>query len=393
MAKTDEIPGLEAPEKPPGGAAFGHVDAPELDGDDVFDVAAETSDGVIEAEPQQQETPAQQVEAPAPAQRDTTPPQEPAPAQPSYEDERLQQILGGKYRTWEDLQTGINNSNKLREQNYQELQRVRSQNQEMLGVFETWKPHVQRMLQETQQQENQPPQEILDEADPQRQAAMMQAYIRQEADKIAQARVREQIAPIQQQQQAQVQMQATSAIEQFRRSHPEVVPHDDTDQAIGRFISRLRDTADTSDPGWDGYPLTPDGLEAAYRAVRNPRVEAFIDELDLDPRDYIEIAEEIVQNPTLEETVRAMPHLLDDPERGLSWARRMASYPAVAQAQGQGQAAATAQTEASRRAAYVESGGTGAPVQQAPGTQPVDPFDEVLEYDRRMRQASIFNRS
>jgi hypothetical protein len=387
--REDEVAGLPTPEERPGGSAFGIVETPELE-DDLFDV-----DEVVESEPQRQETPAQEVPERPAAERavgDGQPEQEQRTPEQQYEDERLQQILGGKYRTWDDLQNGIDSANRLREQNYQELQRLRSQNQEMMGVFESWKPHVQRLLQDTEQQQQQYPQQILEEPDPQRQAQMMQAFIRQEADRIAQARVQEQLEPIQQQQAMQFTQQATNAIEAFRRSHPEVRPHDDTDQAIGRFIMRLRDTADPEDPDWDGYPLTQEGLEAAYRAVRNPRVESFIDELDLDPRDYIEIAEEVVQNPVLEDTVRAMPHLLDDPERGLAWARRMATYPAVAQGMDQGQAAAAAQTEASRRAAYVESGGTGAPVQQAPGTQPVDPFDEVLDYDRRLRESSIFNR-
>lgn len=182
----------------------------------------------------------------------------------------------------------------------------------------------------------------------------------QEIERLVAERVQQQIAPIAQQQQAQAeeaerrQVYDTN-VDNFYRSHPEVEEGSDLDRRVGQAFVELRRTT---------------GLNMAHPEALN-------------------VALSVVQNPKLLTIYRLNPTYLDTPE-GRQYAEQMAGTPEIQTAIANGQRRTQDQAEASRRAAFVEHGGSGIPA-QTPGQAPKgDEFDEALNLWKSERSENIF---
>lgn len=182
----------------------------------------------------------------------------------------------------------------------------------------------------------------------------------QEIDQLVSQKVQQQVGPIVQQSQAQLEenqrrAQFDTNVETFYRSHPEVEEGSDLDRKVGAAFVELRRTT---------------GLNMAHPEA-------------------LDVALECVQNPKLITIYRLNPTYLDTPE-GRQYARQMAGAPEIQAAIEKGQQKRQSNGEASRRAAFVEHGGSGIPA-GTPGKQPKgDEFDEALDLWKSERESSIF---
>jgi hypothetical protein len=168
--------------------------------------------------------------------------------------------------------------------------------------------------------------------------------------------IQQRMAPIQQQLESQRQEEAANAeflqlaqqVAAFRAAHPDVLPNSPQDVRLSEMVK----------------------------------------ELDLNPRaaGSLDVAWEASQNPHLHATLKAQPHLMETDE-GMAEARFWAQARAQAVAAAPGNGASNG--AAARTAAFVETGGTGAPVTGAPGASK-DEFDEAIAVWQENRGSPLF---
>src|SRR5687767_9116713 len=204
-----------------------------------------------------------QVEEPEPPKVET-------PAEPPKK-------FAGRYDTPEDLEKG-----------YKELQAdyTRKRQEDLLRQQQE-DQRLQRLEQQLQQQNAILAQVRFETADPETQDALrQQAALNQQVEAV----VAQRLGPMQAQQQAQAQVQqenyeASVAISEFARKHPELVPNSEQDLLLRQVVDQVGvNTANV------------EALDAAYEAV---------------------------QNPALRQVLLANPHLIETDD-GMTYARQQA---------------------------------------------------------------------
>lgn len=324
---------------------------------------------LAEASPQPQEQPAQPTEAqPPPQQAPVQAPEPPAQGEQSQEqqpgesaDEHAQRLYAGRYQSIEDLEAGYRHIQGLQKRTA-EKERATSQKAQQ---YEAWLRQAIPIVKQAQQQRQQlPPDDFGDGADFSDPAQLQQFVNQQVEQRLASERknIRQEVV------RGQTQQQTNQAIQSFAQAHNDIVGTE-REEEVANVIRELQ------------APVTVENLETALELVNNPRLRQMVDDLYADPTDpnMLQAAKEAVQNPALAEIYLAQPDLTTTPH-GQSWARKQASLPQmVTQAQAQAQGSVPNQ-EQMRRAAHVETGGTGVPVQGAPGQRPVaDEMDEAIK--------------
>jgi hypothetical protein len=361
------------------GSGLGLEDVPEGTEDDPL--AAVAAQPVEEAtpsppaapvavEPETPPAPPPPEEPEAPAEPTPTPEageaaaveEEQVPETPAveYEHENLKTFMGGKYRTFADAEAAMKSLQGMSTRTFQEKQRIEQAWQEAEARNQQIAPFVRQYLEQAQKGQTQGPtiEQLDEETDPAKRQQMFQQMLDQA--------VEQRVGPVEQRIQQERQRQE---FEQLRETTKREVAAfyaendglQDTpeDAQLAELLGELRETTD------DEYPWTKENLNAAYKMVQHPKARQLIDDLGLDPRDYVDTAIEAVQNPTLEKYVRLNPAALTSPEL-LAAARDFISTPGAAPAPTQEQR----DEEARRNAAFSESARTGAPVQTAPGQLP-----------------------
>jgi hypothetical protein len=386
-------------EKEPTGEAFGIHELPASEGDDdpFASIPAEREGSAPEAQPSQEAEDV--VPQPAEGAEQPTAEEPSAPSEPT-EQPAPEGFLGGKYKTPEELEAAARNYISRNTRYFEENRQLKSELDQYRQALEQLAPIAREHFQRRQRQQAQPQapsmDSILEIDDPEKQRQALQNAINAAADQAVQRRVQEQVQPIYEQQQQAFEAQREQEIRAFYEAHPDHERNSEADQEIGEYFLQLRrELSEHEDPidaemDEEAFPLTRDNLEVLYQAVSNPKVRDFFDSFGLVPQaELIEIAEEVGQNPRLERILRAMPDLMET-EEGMELARQQAASPTLQSAQ-QNQEAEQAQTaEAARRAAFSETGGTGAPVQTAPGQTPErDWLDDALDLGKE-RQGSVF---
>lgn len=278
--------------------------------------------------------------------------EDPKPETPAQEAARK---LAGRYNSVEDLEAGYKNIQRLQSRTSEQLRAEAARRAELEAAFQQIAPLLQ------QQQQDVNPADIYD-------PAVLQRIIDQ---RVAQG-TQQATQAFQQQQVAQA---ISGAVDSFRAAHPEVAPGTPVDETIAQVVLEFQ-TDPEGNLNHDLFPVTVENLEVAYELTRNERLGDMVRELDLIPNpENLDIAREALSNPALADVLMAEPELLDS-DAGLAHARRLANLP------GFYEAATTAvqppNGEQMRRSAYVETGGTGAPVSGAPGQRPLDEMDEAI---------------
>lgn len=173
----------------------------------------------------------------------------------------------------------------------------------------------------------------------------------------AQAALQRQLQPIVQQQVAPLQQQlaveqarnaAMGTLQEFYATHPDVEPRSQADEAVAQTLRALKGGEVDSFNGWE--------LEVAYEAA---------------------------QDPALYGVLMTAPHLGNTLE-GMQVARQMAGQQQVAERPSR------QPKTVQRKGPHIETGGSGAPVQAAPGDRPTDEFDEALAAFRSTPQSPLF---
>lgn len=204
----------------------------------------------------------------------------------------------------------------------------------------------------------------------------VQAWISQQIDN----GIRGGLSQVEQRTAQQMQVQTErEAAQQFVAQHPDAAPgtplFDEVESVITEFQTDANDRVDPS-----LFSLTQENLELAYELGRDAELRQVMLNLDLKPTvANLGIAKEAKETPNLYGFLMANPLAVDTPE-GLNYARQVSGVPAQFQqaAIAAGQQQRT--PEQQRLAATVETGGSGAPVQGAPGAQPTqDDFDLVVD--------------
>lgn len=171
--------------------------------------------------------------------------------------------------------------------------------------------------------------------------------------------VEQQVAPMREQMEmAQQQAEAERVVGDFRARHPEVAAGSNHDLGVSQVMQELNLRA-----------MNPDSLEIGYEAY---------------------------QNPSLKTVLRANPTLIDSDD-GMAYARMQAqqlfgSPPGTPPQAGTPQGT-PAQQQAPIQAtprAFVETGGSGAPVRAAPGQRSQDEFDEAFDSWAGQRESPLF---
>lgn len=161
------------------------------------------------------------------------------------------------------------------------------------------------------------------------------------------------VQPIQAQLEAQnQQMEAERIVSSFRAAHPDVAAGSEADREMAQTMSEL-------------------GLR-----VQNP--------------DSLEIGYEATRNPALRYMLKANPALIDTDE-GMAYARFQAQT--AAQQNGSPMATPTPQQQQApaQQKAFVETGGSGAPVRAAPGARGAhDEFDEAYDSWAQEKKSLLF---
>lgn len=250
-------------------------------------------------------------------------PQQSDPARPAPEPEAPteapqgepseQSFLGGRYKTQEAFEQGHRELERTFTQTRQDFAELRARQEQQDQVLQAFAPFItERLLEENPEL-----------------AQQMELQSRIEP------LVEERLAPLQQQAQAErEQQQYLSTVSSFYQRHPEIVPNSEIDQ----------------------------------------QVVAVIGELDLVKEDpeALDVAAEAAQNPALRFVLNAEPHLAET-DAGMSMARVRATQLAQ-QAAPTPQQQGTPQGGPTQRFPFVEHGGSGAPSEGAPGTQPDSPL-------------------
>lgn len=263
------------------------------------------------------------------------------------------QLFAGRYQSVEDLETGYKQVQAEYTRNQQQLAELRNQVaqlQPMGELVEKLVPYVQSQLAE----------EDPELAEQLKAAEALRPIIEEELKPL-----REQM--VAQQSQAEVE----SIISAFRSRHPDVPPGTKEDFEVAQLMTELELNV-----------MNADSLEIAYEAWRWPG-----------------LGQVLKANPSLIET--------DD---GIAYARLQAQQfygpapgggqpPAGGAPQPNTPAGATTPAPAApspaaptaRPSAFVETGGTGAPAQAAPGTRPrKDEFDEAYDAWASERKSPLF---
>lgn len=333
---------------PVDGAAFGMIAPLETEGTEDF----LSEDLKTEAAPQQQPDAGQaavgEVEAPTDGE-----------AQPT----QGETLYMGRYRTPEEVVAAYKNVQRLEARTRQEKEAAEARAAQYEAALRQVATRLQ--AQEEVDEYGQPQQ-----PDPQQ----LQQWMQQQA--------------VQAQRQAQEQVlasQVTSEIDSFRSTYTDVTPGSDLDQMMAHIITDYQ-TDNEGRQDHQNFPVTRQNLEVAYVLARNAPLYDMMQELDLIPtEENLRVAQEATANPAFAQVLKAMPDLVETDE-GLAYARQQAQMPAVvATAQQQ----ARPNPQAQRKAAFVETGGTGAPAQGAPGKRPMDEVDQAIAAYRSDSQ-SVF---
>lgn len=344
--------------------------------------------------PEPQQAPAQQPQGPSatpksPLEELLTPPvQQPDPEQGQVQPEPGQQPQEGdapylgKYRTREEFEAAHNHLRQLQtrtaeERNAAQLiaQQREAQLVEVLRALQTGEmpPELVARLQQLQQGGVQDPQ------------AQVRQAVQQELDA---------------QRQEQLRVERSTEIEAFRAAHPDVAPRSALDQQMGQILAELQTDEELQaqfpdDPRrWlndELFPVTRENLDVVYVLAKRPDLNEMVNALDMVPTvENLQIANAAISNPRLKRVLVAEPHLLDT-EEGVQEAFERAQFaPAVQNAYLQARAPQGNQVPL---AAHVEAGGSGAPVNGAPGsTSPQgDEFDEAIaSYNGQKGNDSVF---
>lgn len=334
------------------GEAFG--DWSSLDSEDTDWLRDDPSDGTeATAEEATEETPEPEVEG-----------EEGSGEQP--ESQPQERLYLGKYKTPEDLEAGYKNVQRLEARARERAEALESRSSQLEAALRQVAQHLMAQEAAGQVDENGQPQ-----VDPR----MLQGLVDQ--------RVSQQAA----QAQAQVlKAQVNNEVASFREAYPEVQDGTDIDDFMSQVIYEFQATEE-GNLNHDLFPINRDNLEIAYVLAKNPPLYDKVLEHDLRPtEDNLRLAAECLGNQKLDLIFQAEPHLLET-EAGVQLARERASLPAMV---ANAQAKARPNPEAMRKQSFVETGGTGAPVQGAPGARPSDPMDEAVAAYYKHRNESVF---
>jgi len=330
---------------------------PESGGVQPTPAAAPTDGGQGET----QQTPSTQPVAPTaeqpPAQGEPAPGQEAAAGEQAPSQEGTQ-LIGGRFK---DVDALLKSYNELRKEYNQTLAREQAQ-------------ALRDAQSQTQQPQQQRPSLTPEEAqallaDPQR----LEHYIRS----LAQEQATQEVSQLQSQ---QLQQQLVAVAEQFMTTHPEVTPDSPLDEAMGEVIQFFQKDEQSGRQVYDYYPVTRENLEFAYEMAKDPNLFQAVKELDMIPNERnLSIAKEAVADPAFKMALKAnLSALEDETGEAIDFVRRVAKMPGLYD-----QAVTNAQPptpEQVRTAAFVETGGTGAPIQSAPGQRPEkDELDQDID--------------
>lgn len=346
------------------GEAFGFpsaVQAQELEG--VFDDPAPEVTEEATATPG--ETPQPEAPAEQPAGEATEEPQpfdlksELQGQAPKPEEGKEGELLFGKWRTPEDLY-----------ESYRQIQSAADRRQAVLQAEELKRQEAEARAQQLEEALRQVALRLqAEQGAPEALQQLQQVQSQQGLEE----KVRQQVLEEQQRQEAQrLGQQVEREVESFRLAYPDSRAYENE---IAANILKFQDDGEGGQEH-SLFPVTRENLEIAYVLAKNPKLSAMVDNLDLIPtEENLKLAHEAVQNPHFAKVLMANPQVLQrDDDVGIQWAREQAQLPQLVQV---GQAQSQAQ-DAQRRNAYVETGGTGAPVQPAPGQKPGDEFDEAI---------------
>lgn len=314
------------------------------------------------------------TESSKPTRIETAPPGDPDPnsdAQASGDGAApdTEGLIWGRYKSLTDAHEGYKNMQRREERTAAERKTLEQELQRRDAIIQQM---VQRMqvtgqVPEQQQAELDPLQIIQDRAREAAKAELEQVQ--------AQAQAQERYGQVMQ------------TIDQFRERYADAAEGSELDNLMGEIVNEFQTDADGKlDP--DAFPMDSlENLEIAYVCAKNPPLYRMMLDLDLIPNEEnLAIAHEAAMNPQLAAVLKATGVLSQDDPDGqlLNWARQMAGMPGQVQAvQVQ---AAQPNPQAMRRAAYVETGGTGAPVNGAPGARPMNEIDEAIAAYRSDRQ-------
>lgn len=408
---ADEQPKLDVVgdvEWPDGRNPFEYVDPKqEQVEEEETPTAAETPD-------QPEQTPSSEEPKPEPAPEQAAPeqPAEPAEEQPAAEGETPEEpeveipendpfaayrdekgLILGKWKTGEDWAAGTRQADAWGTQQSQaraQAEREAAEARRILTELQPFMPLIQQAVAQggpealQQQQQQQPvPQvpEDLDLSDPQVLTTFLtqrDAQIRQQLQGELQQQMAQQFQSQQQQFAEQQTTQSQIAeVHRFYERFPDAAPGEPLNQSVAQVVAEYRAA------GIDEFSTYNDeNLEVAYTLVKNPRVKEMIDRFDIVPnRDAVQRATEMVADPNLANYVAANPAALTETDDdGWAYAKTLAALPGLLQgAQNGAQANVQQQQQQARTMAHLEAGGSGAPVQAAPGERPKTGNDLFME--------------
>lgn len=247
------------------------------------------------------------------------------------EDGDQEQLFAGKFRNPEALESAYMEVQAFANREVAARQRLQQQIAEQQRALQIMGPLVQRAL-----------------------AAQDPEFAEQLA---AQAAIQQQLQPIVQQQVAPIRQQlaveqarnaAMTTLQEFYATHPDVEPRSEADEAVAQTLRSLKGGQVDTFNSWE--------LEVAYEAA---------------------------SDPALYSVLMTAPHLGNTLE-GMQVARQMAGQQQVAERP-------TRQPKTvQRKGPHIETGGSGVPVQAAPGDRPVDEFDEAIKAFRSGTQSPLF---
>lgn len=386
---TTDVFGLgTVPSAPDGGAdeLFPEADAkaPEEQETPQEQVTEETeAEGQpLEEAPQEEETPTEPEEVTEETETEQAPEETPEQPQPYL----------GTWQSREAAEAGVKNLQARMTQAAQEAASHRRARQEMEQMLQQAAPLIQQAMEHQRGQPTQVPSQLppWDPDNPEvvqqhvnAQIAQALAQAEQQVDQKVEQRLQEHLTPLQQQQETERLNRGFQEIKEFREAHPDA---SEVESQIADIISEFRYDPETEE---EIFAPTRDNLEIAYTLATQPQIKEVLDDLSWHPDpEYVELAKELVANPSLKKIVYAVPDVADRTE-GIEWARQQAGLPqVVSQAQQRATQQSAANTEAERRAAYVEKGEETSQG-LAPGRKPRDPLEEAL-FEQQNKADNIF---
>lgn len=286
----------------------------------------------------------------------------------------------GKYENPEELEKGYKNVQRLHSRTQQQLQAIELQNQQLAAYLEQVKPYLQQVMDQQAALPGHTGEPIdLSELTPDQLQAIVNQQVQQATERVRNETRSE-----------TSQRVVAETVTQFMASHPDIQEGSELDDTIGELLEEFQRTPDGR-RSMDLFPITHQNLDLAYQLAKDENVRDMFLDLDLKPLPQnIAIAQEAAGNPALAEVLLAQPDLVDS-EHGMNHARKLAGLPGLYQ-NAQQQVAVRTSPEVARRAAHVETGGTGAPISSAPGAvpQPVDEFDLVIDAWKGGRSGNVF---